>query len=392
MRSLHSHAHSSPVCSPPRAQLTDLNGAILGAFELPILADGVTWLTDGRRVLLTQSHEWYPSLWDGAALSALPLPSGFAQVQCSPTPWNGSDGRRLHALTYSLHATPADAPIVLVLFDPRDPTPMLGARGGLIGSASVPLLPLLRCGYRVITVECAPPAGARAVRAGLSGRALITDVVLGLDAYLNARVPSASRRTARGPAHVPVGVIGAGLGGLLALHAVAWSERFDACVAVGAPISEQWADFESGSCSSLASAIMGSDADADGQGGARARMSRAAAHAGSSAAGEFELLSMLAKDASRRTPTLLFYADADPECGTSQAHAAFHALRGDEGLTMRPHAQLVLYHGDTNALRVPAHRRDAARRTCSWLGMHFRASIEPPPKPVEQPAPAPPKK
>ena len=56
-------------------QLIDLQGAILGAFELPILGDAVLWLSDGRRVLVTESAEWYPALWDGAALAAMRSPS-----------------------------------------------------------------------------------------------------------------------------------------------------------------------------------------------------------------------------------------------------------------------------------------------------------------------------
>ena len=39
----------------PFTQLIDLQGAILGAFELAILADAVVWLEDGRRVLVTES-------------------------------------------------------------------------------------------------------------------------------------------------------------------------------------------------------------------------------------------------------------------------------------------------------------------------------------------------
>ena len=100
---------------------------------------------------------------------------------------------------------------------------------------------------------------------------------------------------------------------------------------------------------------------------------------GSAAAAEHELLSMLARDSPRRAPVLLLYADADPACGMSQALVAYHALRGrgsgnsaDAASQPVPSsAQLVVYRGDTNALTLPAHRRDAARRTCAWLVRHM---------------------
>ena len=77
------------------------------------------------------AQEWFPSLWDGAALSALPLPAGFGQIRATPLAWTAADGRGLLALSYSLATTPADAQLILQLHDPRDELPMLSARGAL---------------------------------------------------------------------------------------------------------------------------------------------------------------------------------------------------------------------------------------------------------------------
>ena len=400
----------------PFTQLIDLQGAILGAFELPILGDGVVWLQDGRRVLITESSECFPSLWDGAALSTLPLPAGFGQIRATPEAWAASDGRRLVALSYDLPSTPHNAPLILQLHDPRDEQPMLSSRGGIACSGTVPLLPLLRMGYRIVSIECSPPVRSARTRSALAARALMTDVIVGLEQYLSAHhsVPlqerlegktglaaeaaalEAKRMEVFGPIAngtkksgppPPVGVMGSGYGGLLALNAVAWSERFNACVVAGAPVSERWHDLESGACTALAANDLASDLAARES----SRMAKPAAFAGSAAASEFELLSALSNAATlpphRRAPVLLLYGDSDPSCHVSQAHVAYHAIRGRGPPDVRdgatPMAQLVLYPNDTSAPKLPAHRRDAARRTCSWFAQHLVEREEPVEDPLD---------
>jgi hypothetical protein len=269
---------------------------------------------------------------------------------------------------------------------------MLAVRGGLACAGGVPMLPLLAAGYRVVAVECAPPKTSRP-RTALIGRALVHDVLCGLEQHLKQQVALANGAAAAGaagarrssPERMAVGVMGCGLGGLLALHAVAWSERFDACVCAGAPVSERWVDLEGGACAAFAAGVAPDEAN----GG---RMSKPAAFAGSAAAAEFEMQNMLSRTATHRAPTLLLYADADARCPLSQAHAAYHALCGRRAPTPGEAAdtQLVVYHGDTNALRLPAHRRDAARRTCTWFGTHLTGERKqrPPVKSAAAPAPA----
>ena len=113
----------------------------------------VLWLQDGRRVLVTHSLDWFPSLWDGASLASLPLPEGFGQLLVRALPWLAADGRPLAAFSLRLRATPNTAPLLLHLRDPREPLPLVGTRSALIGAAA-PLLPLLRLGYEIVQIEC----------------------------------------------------------------------------------------------------------------------------------------------------------------------------------------------------------------------------------------------
>ena len=46
-------------------------------------------------------------------------------------------------------------------------------------------------------------------------------------------------------------------------------------------------------------------------------------------------------------------------------------------------AQLVLYPNDTSAPKLPAHRRDAARRMCSWFAQHLVEREEPVEDPLD---------
>ena len=82
--------------------MIDLSGTILGAFELPVTGRAVTWLSDGRRVLMTESSEWFPALWDGAALLTLPLPDGFGRIMVSCEQWTTSEGLRRAGVAYAL--------------------------------------------------------------------------------------------------------------------------------------------------------------------------------------------------------------------------------------------------------------------------------------------------
>ena len=158
-----------------------------------------------------------------------------------------------------------------------------------------------------------------------------------------------------------------------ALNAVAWSERFNACVVAGAPVSERWHDLESGR-----HCPRGKRSCERSGGAESSRMAKPAAFAGSAAASEFELLSAFRMPQRFRhtagRPRLLLYGDSDPSRHVSQAHVAYHAIRGRGPPDVRdgstPMAQLVLYPNDTSAPKLPAHRRDAARRTCSWFAQH----------------------
>ena len=171
----------------PFTQLIDLQGAVLGAFELPITQDAVLWLDDGRRLLITESLEWFPALWDGAALSALPLPPGLSHLSSTPIPWLAADGRSMTALAVALKSTPADAPLLLQLCDERDAAPLIATRAAAAAFAR-PLLPLLRLGYRVLQVACdlSDPwysgklrtGGQRPVASACVARSLVADVVV----------------------------------------------------------------------------------------------------------------------------------------------------------------------------------------------------------------------
>ena len=405
-------------------QLVDLTAIILGAFELPIRRDAVVWLEDGRRVLVTESPEWFPSLWDGAALSALPLPSGFGEIAATMASWSGADGRRMPALSYALPTTPHDAPIVLHLVDVREEDPTLLCRGA-IADEQRPVLALLKAGVRVIRIECEPSASQPRTRAHAANQsaALAADVVAGLDQYLAAAGfdtgldGSGGATRSRLPQPPRVGVLGCGLGGTLALHAIALApSHFAAAVCQGAPLSERWVQMETGETTprsveaSLAGAALRGASDGkasaddsaneggdvgkgkgkagdgktpkekraqrrSGEGGAQRThtqadsrgIAEAAAAAAEAAAAEYEFVARLSF---ARAPTLLLYGDSDGRCPLSQAYAAYHALTG----AVDTSTQLVIYPAEASApLCCPAHQRDASRRVASWFMRHLRS-------------------
>lgn len=95
-------------------QLIDLHGNILGAFELPVSGGAVAWLRDGRRVQVTESSTWFPSLWDGAALHGLPVPAGFGEIEVFEESWCCDDGRKGMGVLFGMRGTACDAPIIVV--------------------------------------------------------------------------------------------------------------------------------------------------------------------------------------------------------------------------------------------------------------------------------------
>ena len=174
-------------CSPC-TQLIDLQGAILGAFELPIAGDAIVWLRDGRRVLITESLEWFPALWDGASLAPLPLKQGLSQLRVTKVPWPAKDGGPMAAFSYSLHGLAPDAPLLIHLHDARDVTPMMGNRLSA-ATAQRSLLPLLKLGYRVVRVCCVARRRSASFSSAATAdpEALVEDVVSGLDHFLASR-------------------------------------------------------------------------------------------------------------------------------------------------------------------------------------------------------------
>jgi len=345
----------------------------MGAFELPITQNAVLWLEDGRRLLVTESLKWYPSLWDGAALSSLPLAQGFSQLTTQLLQWPTADGRPLNALASSLRDTPPDAPLIVQLCDARDSAPLIASRASAATSARL-LLPLLRMGYRLVQIDCDPsshrhPAGAdghlaASVHASLAA-SLVADVIVGLDAY------AADALSACGRSFTSVGVIGFGWGGLLALNALASSSRFSAGVCVGAPLSDWWLAMELGAATSAAdTASTSADGGQEGtpsigstvSDGSRP-LSAATTAAGMGAVLDHKLIGSLARTA---TPTLLLYGDADPICSISHAEVAYKAL-----MRSSPQSQLVVYPGESHGLYSAAHHTDAVRRLCDWCLTHL---------------------
>lgn len=96
-----------------QTHLADLHGNLLGCFELPVSGAAVSWLVDGRRVLVTESAGWFPSLWDGAALLPLPVPAGFGEIRVEEVRWCSSE-RKGAGVVYSMRTTAADAPFIVV--------------------------------------------------------------------------------------------------------------------------------------------------------------------------------------------------------------------------------------------------------------------------------------
>ena len=182
-----------PGCARPHTQLLDLQGSILGAFELPITHHAIHWLQDGRRVMVTESLQWLPALWDGAALSPLPVQKGFSQVHAQFLAWPGVEGAPLPAVCFSLHSTVATAPLVLLLHDERDPTPLVGCRSAAAHSPFPPLPALLRLGCRVVAVECPPPSASR------TRRMIIDDLLYGLERFQSSSTQPAKVVVRRGP-------------------------------------------------------------------------------------------------------------------------------------------------------------------------------------------------
>ena len=362
----------------PHTRLIDLQGTILGAFELPISGSAVHWLADGRRVVVTDSLDWFPCLWDGAALSPLPLPACFSQLVAQREQWAAMDGRQMPAISYCFKSTPAAAPLILLLHDVHDHTPMLASRAAVI-TYSRAVLPLLHLGYRIIHLECASLQGGNgaaatsAAAAAAASRTLISDIICGLDQHLS------KTHSPEEVAATQVGVMGLGGGGLLALNAVAWSGRFAAAICQGAPISDLWNAFEMGALTRRLGAILKAGAMSDGgQADASARVasdsggpldapagsfSTAAATSGLAAAADVDLVGALGRC---HVPVLLLYGDADPTCPLSHAQVIFSALSRSSPLT-----QLVVYPDETHGLQGGGARIDSSRRACEWFTTHL---------------------
>ena len=194
----------------------------------------------------------------------------------------------------------------------------------------------------------------------------------------------ASVHTTHGSAVPSVGVLGFGWGGLLALHAVAWSSHFASAIVVGAPTSESRLGMEMGGPQTIAdepaaaaAAAPASDSTAapaaadDAAAAAAATSAADASAAGMAAAAEHEFVCALGR---ARTPTLLLYGDADPSCPISHAQIAYTALQHGS-----PHSSLVVYPGEDQSLQLPSYQADACRRMCEWCTLHQPGAMPPPP-------------
>ena len=370
-----------------------LQGSILGAFELPAKpAHGVgaaLWLEHGRRVLITDSLQAFPGLWDGAALAPLPLPPAFSQIASTEVRWLGADGRTLPAVSFSLRGTPPEAPLILEPCDPRDGMPHFRtSRAAACGGGGAPsLLPLLLCGYRVICIDCAPPtpsasppqqltarwgpAGvgidAHGRCAGAVATALAQDVLSGLDEHrrvFHGGGPHLASTQLGGSAALgeglagpqgdapqrpspSVGLLGAGHGGHLVLRvlAAAYPATFAAAVTYGAHMSERWLDKEAGNAPAVPPTVAAAAAAAAAAPAHRRERMRAdaAAAAAAAAAASAAAASLAAEDEEQfhaslskaQTPVLLLHGGAGTACGISQARAAYHVLRGSESVHER---------------------------------------------------------
>jgi len=317
--------------------LLDLHGTILGAFELPVSGAAVTWLQDGRRVLVTESESWFPSLWDGAALLALPLPSGFGQIGISLEEWSTPEGHKSSGVVYSMRGTPPTAPIIVVFQPPAE-----GALLAVRSSAAAPPLPLhalLRCGFRVFKTRGHSPDGAEIATAmgesvGMRDMIAISEALAGVDDYL------ASLGRPTGVASV--GVLGAGFGGHLAVQALACSDRFVAGASVGGFVDDAWRRLETGNVrpGSAAPLVQGDT---------------------------LEHLDAIS------APLLMLHGADDKVSPPSHARVVYHHLHA-----RKVPVQLVVYPAEGHRLSERHSRRDAAARLCEWFLTHLPGAKPPP--------------
>ncbi|KAL1521561.1 hypothetical protein AB1Y20_021220 [Prymnesium parvum] len=315
-RGLRAHTH-----------LVDLHGNLIGSFELPVSGNAVTWLADGRRVLVTESAEWFPALWDGAALLSLPVPEGFSQIELSEESWCCSEGRKGSGVIYSMRGTPADAPIIVV-FHPHAEGPLLAVRS----HASAPPLPvhaLLRCGFRVLKTSGDVEPGTVDSLAMLDALA-VGDALAGVDHCLRlAGLP---------PGGAAVGVLGSGFGGHLAVQALVCSERFVAGASVGGFVDDAWRRLETGDVrrGSGAPLVQGDT---------------------------LEHLDAIT------APLLMLHGGLDKVSPPSHARVVYHHLHARS-----VPVQLVVYPDESHRLNSEHSRRNATQRICAWMLAHLGES------------------
>ena len=401
--------------------LLDLYGTMLGQLELP--ASGAPcWLgAEQRCVLITESLERFPALWDSAALTPLPLPPGLPYMLAKEEMFAPPRGRPLSLVTHALAGSARDAPLVLLLHDsvgapliarrtgafhPR----YLGTNGIARPSPPVPIHALVSLGYRVLSVgavggavgievveeeeeevggEGCAPAEEDAGHAAVRELTLVLDHILAdaggaaADVAADAAADAAAEAHAPPPAGVgstwlpPVGIIGEGHGGYLAVRALSSSMRFAAAAAFGAYVDAR-----------LRAAEMGEtppdDPRAPPPEAAHTPPSEAAQtpppdappsttatlpfHA-SSEVGVRELLEGLGHIS---TPLLLLHGTADPLAPLSHSKLLFNSLRN-----ARVPTELAIYEGEGTGLSEPRHQRDAAERICRWFQAHMPVPVPP---------------
>ena len=252
--------------------------------------------------------------------------------------------------------------------------PLLCLRSSAV--RALPCMALLAAGYVVLHLvprAATPDDGfAMAVAGGGGGvggvgggaSAAVDDALACIESYLATRVPPEAR------ARVRFGVVGSGFGAHVAMQALAAApDRFAAAVSLGGLSARRGGDGGGGGGGDGGG--VGGSCAVGGCGGGGAVGGGDSAGGGGAADGEDPSRAAVAI----RAPLLLLHGERDERCAVSTVKRLAQSLHARGVAT-----QLALYPECGGApLEATAHRRDAARRVCSWLLEHL--PVPPPPAP-----------
>lgn len=197
----------------------------------------------------------------------------------------------------------------------------------------MPVHALLRCGFRVLKTsgECVGGAYEDAhINPATRDLICVGRALAGVDHCLQM-VGQPNRRQ-------PVGVIGSGFGGHLAMQALVCSDRFVVGVSIGGFVDEAWRRLETGDVRrGVGVALVQGDT--------------------------LEHLDAIT------APLLMLHGGEDKVSPVSHARVVYHHLHARS-----VPVQLVVYRDEGHQLTTQHSRRDASQRVCEWMMTHLSSA------------------